>query len=181
MFLLGDSRILVTLLVTAFTAIHLCYQYLTTGIEAHHFFADPDLPAISNLWGLLILPVLAWLTGTLIRKKQGNVFPLKIWLQIALTGLYAATMAWLFFSGFESVVSTIALPIILCVALFYPIYQPQYLLAYVVVSSIGFGAALPMIFGSIFAFLAFLTHQFIRPIYLWAFRKVKRSYTISSK
>jgi hypothetical protein len=42
-------------------ALHLGWEWSQGGIASHHFLADSSMPAISNAWGLLWLPLLAWL------------------------------------------------------------------------------------------------------------------------
>ena len=42
---------------------HLAWEHTHGGVQSHHFLARPDLPAISNWWGLIILPSLGWLAS----------------------------------------------------------------------------------------------------------------------
>ncbi len=56
-----------TIAITAVMALLLGWQHLDGGVPAHHLLADPALPALSNWWGLLTLPALAW------RSEFGSV------------------------------------------------------------------------------------------------------------
>ena len=50
-------------------ALHLGGEWSQGGIASHHFLADPSMPAISNAWGLLWLPLLAVLYAPSIRRR----------------------------------------------------------------------------------------------------------------
>ena len=167
-----QSRLLLTALVSLYIVAFLLWQHSTTGVPAHHLLHDPELPAISNWWGLLILPLATWCLTTLINKKYGLCYPKKVWLQLGAAGLYALIMTLLFYAGYMTLVSLLAVPFILFVALFFPVYQAPFLLAYVVVSSAGFGAFIPTLGGFIFAAMAYVTYHFIRPIPLWLFTQL---------
>lgn len=39
----------------------LAYEHLNSGVVSHHLLQREDLPAISNWWGALVLPLLALL------------------------------------------------------------------------------------------------------------------------
>ena len=168
----SQSRLLLTAVVSFYTGVYLLWQHSTTGVPAHHLLHDPQLPAISNWWGLLILPLVTWCLTTLINKRYGLYYPKKVWLQLGAASLYALTMTLLFYAGYMSLVSLLAVPFILFVSLFFPVYQAPFLLAYVVVSSAGFGAFIPTLGGFIVAAMAYVTHHFIRPIPIWLFTKL---------
>jgi hypothetical protein len=38
----------------------LAWEHFHGGVKSHHLFHRSDLPAISNWWGALVLPGLAW-------------------------------------------------------------------------------------------------------------------------
>ncbi|MEO8780207.1 MAG: hypothetical protein ABI389_16275, partial [Rhodanobacter sp.] len=41
----------------------LVHEHYTSGVRSHHLLDRPDLPAISNWFGLIVMPVLGWLLG----------------------------------------------------------------------------------------------------------------------
>lgn len=166
-----NPRVFLVSLVSLYIVISLFWQHFTTGVPAHHLLNDPELPAISNWWGLLILPVLTGFLTSLITKRHGVPYPKKVWLQILATSIYALAMTLLFYSGHITLVSQLALPLIVVSALFFPVYQAPFILAYVVVSSAGFGAFIPTLFCFIFAAIAYGVHHFIRPIPIWFYHK----------
>ena len=65
----SDRRILLTLLAFGAEAGILAWEYLNGGVRSHHLLANPDLPAVSNWWGLLLIPLLTWWTMTQLRRR----------------------------------------------------------------------------------------------------------------
>lgn len=49
--------------------IHLGWEYSHGGIQRHHLLNDASLPAISNAWGLLVLPLLGVLAGWEVTRR----------------------------------------------------------------------------------------------------------------
>lgn len=52
------------------TSLFVLWEYSNGGVVTHHLLARPDLPGISNWWGLLTIPLLTWLTLTLIQRRH---------------------------------------------------------------------------------------------------------------
>ena len=48
---------------------HLTWEHFHGGIRSHHFLNSADMPAISNAWGALLLPLLAWFLSAFIAKR----------------------------------------------------------------------------------------------------------------
>ena len=61
-----------TLAAALATGLLLAWQHLTAGAPAHHLLARADMPAISNWWGLLLLPLLAWVAASRIEARYGG-------------------------------------------------------------------------------------------------------------
>ena len=63
------ARWLITALVALAELGHLAWQVSHGGIERHHLLNQAALPAISNAWGAIFLPLLAWfLSGRLLTR-----------------------------------------------------------------------------------------------------------------
>ena len=95
-----DSRSLLVIMVIAYVLAYLAYQHLNSGVPSHHLLHDSSLPAISSWWGVIILPVLSWVLGTLINKQYGKLYPKHVWFQLAGAGLYALVNGALFYAGY---------------------------------------------------------------------------------
>ena len=48
----------------------LLWQHFHQGVPAHHLLDNPDLPVVSNWYGGLLLPVLAWGLLSLTRRRM---------------------------------------------------------------------------------------------------------------
>ena len=55
---LSAIRVWLTVTVTLAESAHLAWEHFNGGVASHHFLNRADLPAISNAWGLLLLPTL---------------------------------------------------------------------------------------------------------------------------
>ena len=170
---LKNSRLQMFIAVTTYILLHLLIQHFTSGVPSHYLLQDSSMPLISNWWGALILPVLTWSMCTLLNRKHGSVYPRHVWIKMASAGIYALAMSALFYAGYAELLSIIVLPSILVLALFFPIYGPAYVLGYVLVSSVGFGAVIPLMASLIFAVIGFIVYRGVRPALLYVLVSVK--------
>lgn len=53
----------------AASAAHLAWEATHGGILSHHLLNQADLPAISNGWGILVLPVIGWMAAYFVRRR----------------------------------------------------------------------------------------------------------------
>src|SRR6056297_3560735 len=91
------------------SVIHLVWEYTHGGVQSHHLLARPDLPAISNWWGLAILPFLGWLAsrcaaGDAALDDRAAARPISRFLGALLVG---AALSFSFSVGFESAATAI--------------------------------------------------------------------------
>lgn len=142
------------------------WQHLNGGVPAHHLLADPSLPALSNWWGLLTLPALAWfLLGRIERRRRAA--PLAAHGDFAaFTGalVFGAVLSLLFMAGQSSATETMVLTLGL-LAVFYPIHRAACVLGFVIGMTWTFGAVLPMIAAAIFAAAGAAIYYGVRFIY----------------
>lgn len=65
-----SNKALFTLSSAVLVGGHLLYDYLMKGvIPYHNILAREDMPAISNWWGLITIPLLTWITLTFLHKR----------------------------------------------------------------------------------------------------------------
>lgn len=141
----------------------LVWRLFHGGVPAHHLLHNPDLPRISDWFGGLLLPVLAWgLLGLARRRvKAADSDGLKPVIVGLVAGTaFGAAMSVAFFSGHQSVTNYLFFGL-LPLALLLPVHRPECLLGFVLGMSAAFGAVLPTLFGSIMALAAFVIHRFI--------------------
>lgn len=159
-------RTSITIAIAMIMTFLLAWQHVHGGVPAHHLLADPSLPAVSNWWGLLTLPLLAWfLLGRIDarRKLDPAAAP---HMKAAFGGalLYGATLATLFTAGYAGGTDAMALAIF-ALALFLPVYRAEYVLGFVLGMTWSFGAILPMIAAAIFAGAGAAIHLGVRFVY----------------
>ena len=169
---LSRTRLYFTGLVTLITWSMLIWQCLHEGVPSHHLLHRADLPAVSNWWGGLLLPVLSWVMLGRIQKRilrqaaedqaQYATFVLAGFI-CALS--YGAMLSFAFISGFEEVASLLFYSI-LFFALFWKVYREEYLLGFILSMSVTTGAVLPTLFAAIIGVVAAIIYTVVH--YIWS-------------
>jgi hypothetical protein len=147
----------------------LAYQYTHGGVTGHSFLARADMPMISNWWGGVTLPLVAFvLTGRVQRRLRvfgtdaARADAALRSAAIAFVGaaLYGAAMATGFLTGYDSVSSFLftALPL---VGLLLPVFRAEYLLGFIAALSMVFGGVLPLIIATGVGIMSFVLHATI--------------------
>lgn len=166
-----SNRVLITLLVGLCIWGLLIWQHFHHGVPSHHLLNRADMPAISNWWGAIILPLLTWflVAKTGLPKGETSV-------SAALWGFIAAFSYGVVFSsafiGGHGAILDLMLPGLLVIALFIPIYRPKYVLGMVFGMAYTFGAFLPTVFVLVFGLMSFIIFNYIRPLPLYVFGKL---------
>jgi hypothetical protein len=157
---------------------HLAWEHFHGGVRSHHILNRGDLPAISNAWGMLLLPALTWfLTGRtqrrIERQSSANAvvrtMPPGVVAGFLGALLVGIALSAAFAMGSDTVPAYIAQGIIV-LAILLPIYRAECLLGFVLAMTFTFGAVLPTAVGSVFAALSALMHLLVYPClrHLWA-------------
>jgi hypothetical protein len=156
-------RACATLAALLISGAHLGWESLNGGIASHHLLANPDLPAISNGWGLLTLPLLTWfLSGTIqTRWTKGRR---SVVLAFGGALVYGAALMFAFWSGSETVPFYLLLGM-LALALLLPLYRGEFVLGWVIGSMLAFGAILPLLFAAVIGGISALAHCVIYPLF----------------
>ncbi|MEM8511391.1 hypothetical protein RCH14_000682 [Massilia sp. MP_M2] len=168
----NDRRFLLTLLAFGAEAGILAWEYLNGGVRSHHLLANPDLPAVSNWWGLLVIPLLTWWTLSQLRRRaessaarSANGFAALVAFVCALA--YGLALSLLFAQG--SMLVDYAFFGLLALALVLRLWHGEYLLGFVFGMGFVIGPILPGLFGAVIALLSWAVHTVRRA--LW--RKVR--------
>ncbi len=159
-------RTSVTIAIAMLMAFLLAWQHVHGSVPAHHLLADPSLPTVSNWWGLLTLPLLAWfLLGRIDAHRKADPAAVPR-MKLAFGGalLYGAALAALFTAGHAGITDGMAMGIFV-LALFLPVYRAEYVLGFVLGMTWSFGAILPMIAAAIFAGVGAIIHLGVRFVY----------------
>ncbi len=157
---------------------HLAWEHFHGGVATHHILQRADLPAISNWWGALLLPGLAWfLTGRIQRRVEhpsggtGNksTIPWSVVAGFGVALLLGTLLAVSFESGARSMTSTVFQATLL-LALLLPAYRAECLLGFVLGMAHTFGAILPTGVGSIIATGSAIIQLGLRPLLVRCWR-----------
>lgn len=153
------TRATLTILVTVAICSLLAWQQFNGGVPSHSFMARKDMPSISNWWGALTLPILAWFAlGNVAERIARNATTERAALAGFIGGaLFGLVLAVSYSLGYSQVprVQVRVLPLF---ALAFPIYRAEYLLGFVLALSYTFGGVLPIVIGSVFALVAAALH-----------------------
>ncbi len=168
------TRIFLTGTVTVFIFGLLLWEYFHGGVPSHHILQQKDLPEISNWWGGLLLPVLAWIVSGRIEKRlhkqaaltqQPKNQPIKITGLFLLGLILGISIAVSFTNDYKLFLDNV-LYVFLVLSLIFPLYYAEFILGFILGMAYTFGAILPTVFILIIAALGFLIYKFIRPLLL---------------
>jgi hypothetical protein len=148
-------RLYLTVLATLAELAHLTWEHYHGGVLTHHVLHRPDLPAISNWWGALLIPALAFFLSGRIDKRAPSY--------AAFFGsmLFGALLSAAFVSGHDAILSYMFLGVSV-IALVLPIYRAENVLGFVLGMTFTFGAVLPTAVGSVVAMLSAASHRLVR-------------------
>jgi len=163
-----------------FVVVQLIWEYSQGGVVNHHLLARKDMPAISNGWGLIVMPILAWLAvkGLSQRVKHNDsetdeptsiVIPKSAWFGFFGMLLYSAVQSTAFKLGLPQLTMYLAMGL-LVVGLCLPIYRGECILGHVVGASWTFGPVIPLIGMAVLASISMLAHFLFKPFIAKCFR-----------
>lgn len=162
--------LLATLTALAMSAV-LTWEHVHGGVESHHLLQRADLPAISNWWGGLLIPLLTWFLVGRIRKRvvqhqitatEPERYPVSVLRGFAGALLYGTLLSVSFAMG-SSLIPSYLFMSLPAFALFFPIFRSEYVLGFVLSMTLTFGAVLPTLIASIVALVAAVLYHYVRP------------------
>lgn len=150
-----------------FVAVLLAHEHFNGGVRSHHLLDRPDLPAISNWFGLVTLPLLGWLLGLRLRKHLTSVTrfgsPIGIGMSLVCALLYGVALAASFEVGPSAITSGLFFGLFV-IAVVLPIYRVEYIFGFVVGMTFTFGAVLPVLVAVVVAAVSALVHFAVRAV-----------------
>jgi len=167
----------------------LAWDHYHGGVPSHHLLDHKDLPAISNWWGGLLLPLLTWFLLYRIQKrfvddKVEKTTVLKRRLNIIYRftcALFFGILLSLFFTYGYSDIPGYMLIVLFLLALFFPVYRAECLLGFVIGMTFTFGTVLPSAVGSILVLIVALLYLYVRPAILYITMRVVRKVSSNKK
>ncbi|OGO80698.1 MAG: hypothetical protein A2203_15330 [Chromatiales bacterium RIFOXYA1_FULL_46_5] len=152
----------------------LAFEHFNGGVISHHLLQRDDLPAISNWWGALLLPVLSWfLTGRTYRRVVTG-YSLAVVAGFLGALLFGVLLSVLFQYQQQQMLSVLmlSLPVL---ALIFPLYRAECLLGFVLGMCFTFGALIPTGVGVLVVLMSFILHKTLRPLFGFAFHSLLSS------
>lgn len=153
----------------------LVWEHTHGGVASHNILHRAGLPAISNWWGGVLLPVLTWVV--LGRVQRRAVRPVGVsagasggsaqYPRAAILGLvgalaYGALMATSFSLGYSALTSSMFKGAFL-LGLALPLYRGEYVLGFVLGMTFVFGAVLPTLAAGFVAAVSAVLYGYVRP------------------
>jgi hypothetical protein len=137
----------------------LYWQATHGGIVSHHLLNRADLPAISDAWGLLWMPITTWVAVWRMQKRLAAK-PQARGQMIAGFGvavLVGGALAMSFSVGAESTTS-LNFMMLLVAAVALPVYRAECVLGFVLAMLPVFGTMLPSIVAAVVGSASFALH-----------------------
>lgn len=164
-------RIYFTGVVTFTMLAILMWQSSHQGVPNHHLLQRADYPAISNWWGVLVLPFLSWvLIGRIHRqsllegRKEKITYPIHRVIGFSLALFYGGGLSVAFAVGYPDI-AAILFQGILAFALFFKIYREEHILGFILGMCLVFGAVLPTLFATIIALASAIVYHSVHYIF----------------
>jgi hypothetical protein len=183
--LLLEHRLSAALMAALLVGVQALWDQAHGGVPSHHLLARGDLPGISNLWGLLTVPLLTWLTLTLVDRRVrvlegGSAARETARAGLRLLGafLFGCLLAVLWEFRQEAILQYLVL-LPLAVALFIPVSRPEQLLGFVLGMSYTFGGVLPILVGLVLMTLGAVVHHGLRGGACWVVTRLRGSRRLS--
>lgn len=171
-------QIYATILVGIFICSLLLWEKFHGGVVTHHILHRSDLPGITNWWGIVLLPLLCWISFYRIQKRfiQINKFGItqQIFIKNTVLGflgalLFGLVLAIAFSNGYTNFIDY-QVDCLLLLLLFVPMYRSEYILGFVLGMTFALGAILPTAFALIIALLSSIIYLYLRPVTLRMFK-----------
>ena len=161
---------------------HLAWELFHGGIRSHHFLNSADMPAISNAWGLLLLPLLTWFLLAFVQKRMAlnpgaNASSQKLAMSVIIgflgSLLFGILLSTSFTNDYQTITEYLFMGMLL-LALLFPVYRAECVLGFVLGMTFTFGAVLPTIVASVIAAVSGLVHRGIGPVFVKLWRRFER-------
>ena len=161
---------------------HLTWEHFHGGIRSHHFLNSADMPAISNAWGALLLPALAWFLSAFIQKRlsltsdakdSSQKLPPSIVVGFLGALLFGILLSASFTHGHETITEYLFMGVLL-LALLLPVYRAECVLGFVLGMTFTFGAILPTLVASVIAAFSALVQLCVRPVFMGRWNALRR-------
>lgn len=149
----------------------LAFEHYNGGVVSHHLLHREDLPAISNWWGALVLPLLSWFLTGRIYKRVVTAYSFAVVAGFIGALLFGILLSVLFVYQQQQILSglMLSLPVL---ALIFPLYRAEFLLGFVLGMCFTFGALIPAGVGTLVVLMSYILHKTVRPLLGYVYSSV---------
>jgi hypothetical protein len=177
-------KFIVTAIVLLIVLSFIGWEHFHGGVVSHHILNQKDLPAISNWWGVVVLPIYTWFLLSRIEKRfiqEGSKqLVAKKFIQKTLLlfflGLSLGLAISISFANDYQLFLDNVLYIFLVVSFIFPIYYAECILGFVLAMTFTFGAILPIVFILVMASIGAIIYKWIRPFIIQSLKKLRQAY-----
>jgi hypothetical protein len=159
--------IVIPLTVLAFAAAHLTFEHFTRGVRSHNLLNRTDLPAISNWFGLITLPLLGVVLGLRVRAHPSSTrwarVPVSVLAPVLGALIYGVALAASFSLGATIITSAAFLGLFVC-GIVFPVYRVEYILGFVTGMTVTFGGVLPLLVALVVAAVSFVVRYIVSKV-----------------
>lgn len=158
----------------AAAAAHLAWEASHGGIQSHHLLNQADLPAVSNAWGLLLLPVLGWLAAYFVRRRASNSAHVPSRALAAFCGALVVALA--LSAAFRLELSNVTAGLFFAVLLSgvaLRTYRAEYVFGFVLGMMFVFGSVLPTMAALMAGTVSVLTHFVVYPVVAALYKRLR--------
>ena len=155
----------VTVFALLFAGTYLAWQATHGGVVSHHLLDQRNLPAISNWWGLAILPLIGGLAAWSVQRRAA-ANPKELTQAAAATVgalLVGAAMSVSFLIDSNGSAPFYILLAALVAGLLWPVYRAEYIFGFFIGMSYGIGLVLPAVPAFIVVAISAFFHLLLRP------------------
>lgn len=143
------NRVIITSVVTLLVWVVLLWDHFHGGVPMHHIMDREDMPALSNWWGGVLVPLLTWVVLYRIVNRNGGIVTIGkgVFYRFVLGLLFGLGISYFFTLGSDA--PDYMLLGLFILAPFVPLYLGEYLLGFVLGTMYTLGGVLPVMFGLI--------------------------------
>jgi hypothetical protein len=177
---LKKLRLIITVIISILILGLLIWDYFHDGVPSHHILDQKNLPAISNWWSGILLPILTWILLGKIKSRIENQTKIDSQYKSAITrvlvrfsiGLvFGIILSVSFINNYKPFLDNV-LYLLLILSFIAPIFFSEFILGFVLGMTYTFGAILPTAFILIMAAIGFVIYRFIRPLIMKLAKKI---------
>lgn len=177
---LKKLRLIITVIISVLILGLLIWDYFHDGVPSHHILDQKNLPAISNWWSAILLPILTWILLGKIKSRIENQTKIDSQYKSAITrvlvrfsiGLvFGIILSVSFINNYKPFLDNV-LYLLLILSFIAPIFFSEFILGFVLGMTYTFGAILPTAFILIMAAIGFVIYRFIRPLIMKLAKKI---------